>query len=59
MVDKGYLVRFVYADSSQRWPSVSSDKGRSPPHGIGSGGEETGRIYATFEREMYALHLGR
>ena len=27
--DKGYLVRFAFSDSSQRWPSVSSDKGHS------------------------------
>lgn len=53
MVDKGYLVRFVYADSSQPWPSLSSDKGRSPPQGIGSREEEMGRIYATSKREMY------
>lgn len=59
MVDKDSLVRFVYADSSQPWSSVSSDKGRSPPHRIGRGGEKTGRIYATFVREMYVLHLGR
>lgn len=49
MVDKGYLGRFVHSYSSQCWPSVSGDKGCSPPHSIGTGGEKAGRIYATFK----------
>lgn len=60
MVDKGYSVRFVYADLSQCWPSISSDKGHSPHRNWGRRDTENlclhkGKIYGLlFGAEKYS-----
>lgn len=48
MVEKGYSVRFVYADLTQSWPSISSDKGHSPH-----------RDWGKRDRENLCLHKGK